>query len=244
MVLSLETLSPHAVVSIAPETLRPVPREPSFGASVQDIPVLDVPVTDRGAPSRRPFIRTREDDLAGRRRPAPWISGSQTQPRLQPAETVVANHTAVRMDAKLSRSYVIQSVCTGLPLAIADMLVTAFSLVICSYVVNLSQGHVLNSGTWVQLPALLLLQFGLLSLHGLYPGAGISPVYELRGTIRSTLLAALSLSTINLLFGQLPRIEFAAFACTAIVVSFLLPLARHLARAALRERVGGASERS
>ncbi|TWU49715.1 UDP-glucose:undecaprenyl-phosphate glucose-1-phosphate transferase [Rubripirellula reticaptiva] len=161
------------------------------------------------------------------------IVGPHAEPRLQPAESVVANHTAAKMNGNLSRSYLVQSTYTGVPLVIADMAITAVALLVSSYVVNLSQGHGFNSGTWTQLPALLLLQFGLISLHGLYPGAGISPVYELRGIVRSTFLAALSLSTINILFGQLPRIEFAIFACTAVMIAVLLPLARHLTRTAL-----------
>ncbi len=150
--------------------------------------------------------------------------------RLDSVESVVANHTAAKLHSGLTRAYTVQSVCTGLPLALIDLVVSAASLVTVSYLVNLSQGYGFNSGTWLQLPAFLMFQIGLIALHQLYPGAGISPVYELRGLVRSSLIAILCLSAINLMFGQLPRVEFASFACTAAVVAMLLPLARHLAR--------------
>ncbi|QDT05895.1 UDP-glucose:undecaprenyl-phosphate glucose-1-phosphate transferase [Rubripirellula lacrimiformis] len=149
------------------------------------------------------------------------------------ADAVVANHTASKIHAGLSRAYTVQSVLTGLPLAIVDTLVTAFTFVAASFAVSSALGMSVNSGMWIQLPVLLSLQLALIALHQLYPGAGVSPVYELRGLVRSTVMALLFLSGMNLTFGQLPRSEFAVFAIAAIAISLSLPLARHLAREVL-----------
>ncbi|WP_186775304.1 exopolysaccharide biosynthesis polyprenyl glycosylphosphotransferase [Rubripirellula tenax] len=149
---------------------------------------------------------------------------------LESADVVMAKHTATKLHHGLTRSFMVQSFATGLPLAIVDLFVTATSLIGVSYLVNLAQGLPLNPGVWRQLPAMLMLQLGLISLHQLYPGAGISPVHELRGIVRSTILAVLFLSGMNLIFGELPRIEFVSFACTGLVVAATLPIARYLAR--------------
>jgi Undecaprenyl-phosphate galactose phosphotransferase WbaP len=81
----------------------------------------------------------------------------------------------------------------------------------------------------LQLPALIFLQFGLISLHQLYPGAGISPVDELRGLMRSTMSAFLCLSAMNLTFGQLSREESFCFVVAAAIISIALPLTRQIA---------------
>ncbi len=127
-------------------------------------------------------------------------------------------------------AYALESILTGLPLLLLDLAVTAAGLIAASYLVNLSQGHAISSGIWLQLPALLILQTVIMSLHQLYPGAGTGPVAELRGIIRSVALAALSLSAVNIIWGQLPRIEFVTFAATALGVSIVLPPARWAAR--------------
>ena len=153
---------------------------------------------------------------------------------LETAEKVVANHTASKLDGDLNRSYLFQSFRTGLPLALVDLTVTTIALLVVSHLVQISQGHSFNPGTFLQLPALLFLQFGLFSLHQLYPGAGLSPVYELRGIVRSTGMAILCLCAMNLIFGALPRIEFVTFVLTAVAISLTLPVARSFAR----ERLG------
>ncbi len=148
----------------------------------------------------------------------------------EPAAAIVAKHTATKLRQELNTAYVVQSILTGFPLMVVDAVVTSCVLILSSYVINLTQGHVFNPGTWHQLPALLMLQVGLISLHQLYPGTGASPVEELRGVVKSTFLAFFCLSAINLLFGQLPRTEFAVFACAGVGVAVLLPLARYFAR--------------
>lgn len=147
-----------------------------------------------------------------------------------PTEEVVAMHTAIQPSRALCAAYALESLITGLPLLLIDWLVTGAGLIMAAYFVNLSQGHALNPGVWLQLPALLLLQTLLMSVHQLYPGSGTSPVIELRGIVRSTVLALFCLSAMNIVLGQLPRIEFVTFIATAICVATLLPLARWTAR--------------
>ena len=148
-------------------------------------------------------------------------------------EEVVEKHTASQPSRRLNFDYAWQSLRTGLPFLVVDLLVAAVSLLACAWVVNLSQGHALNSGVWRQLPAWLVLQTGLIWLHQLYPGAGVAAVSELRGIVRSASYACLCLSSVNMIFGNLPRIEFAIFVATTLMVSACLPLARYLVRHAL-----------
>ncbi len=147
-----------------------------------------------------------------------------------PVEEVVAKHTATKLHHELNIAYLFQSLATGAPLMMVDLVVTGTLFIASSALINLAMGHGFNAGTWLQLPALLMLQVGLISLHQLYPGAGVSPVDELRGIVRSTFLAFLSLSAMNVLFGQLPRLEFVVFATAAASVAMLLPLVRYSAR--------------
>lgn len=151
----------------------------------------------------------------------------------QPAETVIARHTAVKINPGLGRAYTIQSLVTMLPLLLIDLVVTASSLVMASYLVNSLQGHGFEPGTWRQLPAILVFHFSLMSLHQLYPGAGISPVDELRGVFRSTMMAMLCLAAANVMFGELGRGEVMTFALAGIVIALLLPLTRFIARSVL-----------
>jgi Undecaprenyl-phosphate galactose phosphotransferase WbaP len=147
-----------------------------------------------------------------------------------PIEEIVANHTAIKPSRALCAAYALESAVTGLPLLVTDLLITGGGLILASYLVNLSQGHGMNSGIWLQLPVLLMLQTLMMSVHQLYPGAGVSPVAELRGIVRSTFFALLCLAVMNLMLGQLPRIEFVTFACAALWVSLTLPLARWASR--------------
>jgi Undecaprenyl-phosphate galactose phosphotransferase WbaP len=151
----------------------------------------------------------------------------RTKPRI---EEIVANHSAIQPSRRLCAAYWLQSVVTGVPLLCVDTVVTAGGLIVSSYVVNLSQGHGLSGAIWLQLAALLMLQVLFLSFHQLYPGAGLSPVTELRGIVRSSVLSLLCLSAMNVVLGQLPRIEFLTFVSTALIVSASLPLARWTAR--------------
>ena len=148
-------------------------------------------------------------------------------------ETVLANHTAVKPQRRLCFSYAIQSIRTGLPILLIDMLVTTVCVLTSSWLINLSQGHSFSLRIWNQIPAVLLMQWVLFSLHQLYPGAGISSVTELRGIVRSTCVGFFCLSAINIIFGQLPRIEFVTFAVAAVSAAACLPIARGLARRVL-----------
>lgn len=143
---------------------------------------------------------------------------------------VLKRHTAPKLDSKLRRSFDMQSLVTGLPLMAVDCAISAITLLAVAYVVHSVQGYAFNPGTWKQVPALLLLQVGLLSLHHLYPGAGLNPVHELRGVVRSSLFAAFCLSAMNAIFGQLTWIEIVIFAITGMAISLVLPLARSAAR--------------
>lgn len=151
-------------------------------------------------------------------------------PRGRREDEIVANHTAIKPSRVLFTAYTVESIVTGLPLLIVDLLVTGGGLILASYLVNLTQGSSINAGIWIQLPVLLMLQTLMMSIHQMYPGAGVVPVAELRGIVRSTCFALLCLSATNVMLGQLPRIEFVTFACTALLVSIALPLARWAAR--------------
>ncbi len=164
--------------------------------------------------------------------PATFHTGIEptTQRVDSPIEEIVATHTAVQPSRKLCMAYAMESVLTGAPLLLLDATVASIALVTASWIINASQGHAFYAGIFVQLPALLFLQTVFLSLHQLYPGAGAGPVAELRGIARSTIIALLSLSAINILLGQLPRIEFATFALTGLLIGGALPPLRWMAR--------------
>lgn len=159
-----------------------------------------------------------------------------------PIEQIVASHTAIRPSRGLCIAYVIESILTGLPLLVVDLLLTGGGLIVASLLVNFSVATLgiessaglsilgLNPGVWRQLPALLLLQTVLMSIHQLYPGAGVSPVAELRGVVRSTVFSLVCLSAMNVLLGELPRSEFVTFALTAFCVSVSLPAGRWATR--------------
>ena len=76
----------------------------------------------------------------------------------------------------------------------------------------------------------MIVQCMMHSVHQLYPGAGVSAVMELRGIVRSTFISLLCLSVMNVVLGQLPRIEFITFAIASALISMTLPLTRSLAR--------------
>ncbi len=152
---------------------------------------------------------------------------------LEPTELVVANHTAKKLHRGLATSYAGQTFRTAIPFVLIDAALTASALVSVAYLFAILSGSSFNTGTWMQLPALIFLQFGLIGLHQLYPGAGISPVDELRGLMRSTMLAFSCLSAMNLFFGQLSRYECLWFAIAAALVSIGLPLARQICREVL-----------
>ena len=168
-------------------------------------------------------------------RPSAFTTGPVRIDRLEverqsPVEDIVANHTANKPSRTLSASYAIESIATGLPLLMVDLVVTMCGLLCAAFLVNLSYGIPINPTIWLQVGALLVLQTLMMSTHQLYPGAGVSPMAELRGIVRSTLFALLGLSAMNYFLGQLPRIELVTFACTAVLISMALPTARTAAR--------------
>ncbi|MDA8743351.1 exopolysaccharide biosynthesis polyprenyl glycosylphosphotransferase [Rubripirellula amarantea] len=148
-------------------------------------------------------------------------------------EAVVEHCTAPRPSHRLNWDYTLQSLRTGLPLLAIDMAMTTLSLLVAGFLVNYSQGYGLHSRLYPQIPAWLIFQWGLMSLHQLYPGAGVAAVSELRGIARSAAMTCLCLSSMNMIFGQLPRIEFAIFVVSAGFVVMLLPVSRHIARVLL-----------
>ncbi len=128
---------------------------------------------------------------------------------------------------KLCAAYAMQALLTGLPLFVVDLLVTGIGFVLASYVVNGLRGeYAVSEGIWLQLPALLVLQSLLLSTHQLYPGAGINPIAELRGVVRSTCVALLCLAAMNQILGRFARVELLAFLVAAACVATVLPSAR------------------
>jgi Undecaprenyl-phosphate galactose phosphotransferase WbaP len=152
---------------------------------------------------------------------------------LKSLNSVLQEHTANQPNLRLNLDLILQSLCTGIPLLVVDLMIAATAMLAAASVINLWQGHPFNPGVWIQLPAWLVTQTGLIWLHGLYPGAGIAAVTELRGVVRSAVYSCLCLSSLNLIFGHLPRIEFAIFVATTAIVMTVLPLARHLSRAML-----------
>jgi Undecaprenyl-phosphate galactose phosphotransferase WbaP len=172
--------------------------------------------------------------------PAPHLVPRGLEPKVdrefeqpQSFDSVVKLHTAAQPSLRLNLDLTLQSLRTGLPLLIVDLVVASAAMLLSSFVVNTWQGHAINPGIWIQLPAWLVIQTGLIWLHGLYPGAGIAAVSELRGAARSAVYSCLALSSLNMIFGHLPRIEFAIFVLATLLVMSLLPLSRYLTRAVL-----------
>jgi Undecaprenyl-phosphate galactose phosphotransferase WbaP len=149
--------------------------------------------------------------------------------------SVIAEHTAMRPNHRLRAEFVRQSIVTGLPLLVSDLLIATASMLIACQVVNYQQGHVFNPGIWNQLPAFIFMQWLFFSFHQLYPGAGISPPNEIRGVFRSTAFSLTVLSTLNMMLGYLPRIEFAIFVLAGCIVCILAPLSRIYIRRILSE---------
>lgn len=116
---------------------------------------------------------------------------------------------------------------------LVDLVVTAISLVLACYLVNLLYGRPFYFLIWKQLPPLLMLQVGLMWLHQVYPGAGISRVAELRAIFRSAVITLFCLSAINILFAELPKIEFITFALAGAGTLVLLPVTRFVVRGRL-----------
>ena len=146
--------------------------------------------------------------------------------REAPVEEIVANHTAIKPSRALCGAFAVESLITGVPLLVVDLLLTGGGLLLASWIVNLAHVSSVTTNVWKQMPALLALQWLMMSMHQLYPGAGVSPIAELRGIVRSTVFSLLCLSVMNVLLGQLPRSEFLVFTCTALIVSMMLPIAR------------------
>ena len=140
---------------------------------------------------------------------------------------IVASHTAQRPSRLLSASYTTQSVLTGVPLLISDLMVAGFGLLITAYGVDHFLGEQLHIGIWNQLPALLFLQAMLMAIHQLYPGTAVSQVFELRGLVRSVFMSFAFLAAMNALLGELPRREFVTFFIASVIVAILLPLVRN-----------------
>ncbi|TWU39203.1 UDP-glucose:undecaprenyl-phosphate glucose-1-phosphate transferase [Novipirellula artificiosorum] len=130
----------------------------------------------------------------------------------------------------LRAAYTFQSLLTGTPVFLVDISTSTFCLIFACFLANWHQGHPFNPGIWNQIPVFLLLQSVLFSLHQLYPGAGLSPVTEIRGLVRSTFINLICLSSINIVLGQLPRIEFSIFVFAGLCIIVLIPMCRTLTR--------------
>ena len=76
-------------------------------------------------------------------------SGPVVQQR-PPIEEIVAEHTAIRPSRALCAAYGIQSIATGAPLMIVDLIVTGASLLLASSLLNYPTG--VSQGIWIQLP--------------------------------------------------------------------------------------------
>jgi Undecaprenyl-phosphate galactose phosphotransferase WbaP len=148
-------------------------------------------------------------------------------------DDVLAKHTATRDSESIRKAYAMQALRTGLPLLLVDLITTNSLILFACYFVNCLEGEPLNPGIWNQLPVVALFQSFAFALHQLYPGAGVSPVDELRGIVRSTVFTVALLATVNLVLGQLPRVEFFTFALGGVLVSVLLPFVRSLTRKTL-----------
>ena len=159
-------------------------------------------------------------------RVGPIKHAANEPPSPAPPEQVIANHTAEMPSRALRANYTFQSIRTGLPLLLADQLATAIGFTIASYLAHLSQGNALSGRILMQAPVWMFLQFLMMSVYHLYPGAGIGPVAELRGIVRSTFYAMLCLAGMNVVLGQLPQIELLAFVLAAAFISALVTTSR------------------
>jgi len=149
------------------------------------------------------------------------------------ADVILSQHTAVRPSRRLSAAYTTQTLLTGMPFFIIDLVVTSLCLLASARLVDGFLGRPFYLGTLNQLPVLLLLQMLLLALHDLYPGVGDSRITQLRGLIRSTVFSYAILASVNAMLGKLPQVEFIVFFMGAASTSLCLPIAR----ASLRELI-------
>jgi Undecaprenyl-phosphate galactose phosphotransferase WbaP len=145
-------------------------------------------------------------------------------------EQVLADHTAMSPSRRMAIVYFWQALLTGLPLLLVDLALGAVALLLANYLVNLSQGKPFNDGILWQIPAYLILQTIFVAFHQLYPGAGVNPVAELRGLVRSIASGLIVLAIINILLGQFPRIEFGVFALAGLLSAISIPAARTFMR--------------
>lgn len=146
-------------------------------------------------------------------------------------EALLAEHTATAPSSRLRVAYCVQSIVTGAPILILDLILTVACLLAASFISNVFRGfYTYSFSIWNQVPALLFLQWLMLSLHQQYPGVGNSPVFELRGVARSTATSLLCIASLNLTFGQLHKIEFVTFSVCWGFICLAIPLGRTILR--------------
>lgn len=161
---------------------------------------------------------------------APVQQPRTTAPPIASVDEVLASHTAARPSGLLRATYTWQAIRTGAPLWCGDMIATAGSFWTACYAVSSFQSQTLSSTWALQSIVFLFLQMTMMSLYQLYPGAGVGPVEELRGIVRSTLYSTVCLAATHAVLGQLTLAEVATFTLAALIASIAIVLSRGVAR--------------
>ena len=156
--------------------------------------------------------------------PAP-VNDDQT-----PGELVRSLHTASRLNLRLWTDYRVQQLRTMLPLATADIVVGVVSMLGAWAVADAIVGMATPVSATKHVGLWLTFQIAAFSFYRLYPGAGLAPVDEIRGSFRGSMAAAILIAIVHALGGQLSSAEAIAFAMTALSTAAVIPCTRGLIR--------------
>jgi len=136
----------------------------------------------------------------------------------------------LRLRRMLARDRILQSLLSSIPLAMADLLGVAVSLYASVILGSIFGGFSIAAGAPRHLMALSCAYVFLGIRSGLYPGLGVSPIYELRQQVSAVTFAWLLLLLSNGLLGEITPNEVLATAIGIPLCAILMPIFRYAAR--------------
>jgi Undecaprenyl-phosphate galactose phosphotransferase WbaP len=174
----------------------------------------------------RPYLAVADSEL---RR-----TGRTGQPAATPPHPLAA--TDLGRHRRTYLPYILQILATGLPLLAADVLAVTAAMALAGWLVawwfpGLTQTRLDNQLLTLVAAVLIVFPF-----FGLFPGAGLNPVFELRQSILATILSFAVLLLANTAFGRLTPDELWLLPLAFLLLLILVPVGRITARAVLARR--------
>lgn len=164
-------------------------------------------------------------------------STSTLPPKLEP--TRISEDSAASLDGasfsplapspRADLQYLMQSARTALPLLVSDLFAVTLSVFVASFAVSLlplPEMHHLGSFLMEILLTIVVINFAL----GLYPGVGLHPACELRGTVLAIVALGVSFSAAAMMIGGITSPYLVLSILTALLVLVTLFPMRMLAR--------------